>query len=169
MAGQSFEQWLWDRCRERRVSLRELAEACGLSATYWVVRLHRQRRGLVEEPPPARALVCAARYLGLPLSTMLVTAGALTEEDIRTLPTAGAGPLDLEALDEEGQAKLLEYYAMLRRLYGRDRQDWQDRLDRQQAGAPAPRPAAPRVPPPPPGRQPRPRRARGFAQRQAPR
>lgn len=149
----SFEEWLWARCRERRVSLRELAETCGLSSTYWVVRLFRARRGLVEEPPPIRALVCASRYLQLPLTTVLIAAGALTEADLETLPTAASGGIDLQALDEEGQAKLLEYYAMLRRLYGRDRQ----------AGAPLPGRTsfAPYVPPPPPNRQPRPRGARG--------
>jgi transcriptional regulator with XRE-family HTH domain len=123
-------EYLRDQRRNAQLSLRQLAEAAGVSNPY----LSQIERGL--RKPSAEILQQLARALRISAETLYVQAGILDERDRDGMETRGAILAD-PAINERQKQVLLQIYDSFRKENGAD--------DDPSAAAPGKRPARPAV------------------------
>ena len=86
-----FREYLKRKCREQNISLHRLAVRCDLNQIYFYQAVNKNK-----ENPPPWVLRRAAPHLGVTYVELMIAAGHLTEDDLRTYGSPPPKPSEKE-------------------------------------------------------------------------
>ncbi|MDF4251503.1 helix-turn-helix domain-containing protein [Streptomyces sp. WMMB303] len=129
-------EFLREQRRTAKLSLRQLAEAAGVSNPY----LSQIERGL--RKPSAEILQQLAKALRISAESLYVQAGILDERDREDLLQVPAAILADSTINEQQKQALLQIYESFRKENAQQRAAAPDTADPPAAGAPAAEPPA---------------------------